>query len=249
MFMHSGIISTNNLKTPATLDASGSMTKPVRRLDMNSISGIYEIRNTINGHVYIGSAVNIKRRWKLHLQQLRTSTHHSVYLQRAFSQYGECCFVFSVLAECSVSDLISIEQKYIDTINPEYNMSRVAGSPLGYKHTEETRKKVSLSLFGNKRALGHKHTDEWKAENSKRMKGKQHTLGLVMKEEDKIKRSLANIGKHLGSMPWLGKKHTEETKEKIRNAQKGIPKTEEHKQKLREARKLFLERKQEDSSE
>jgi group I intron endonuclease len=204
-------------------------------------SGIYEIYNTTNGHRYIGSAVYIGQRWKHHLQQLRTNKHHSVYLQRAFNLHGESAFVFRVLEECNVLDLISTEQKYLDAWKPEYNISQTAGSPLGVKHTAETKAKVGAASKGNKYALGLKHTDEWKQQNSERMKGNKHSLGVKQSDETKKKKSLANIGKHLGSKPWLGKTHAEETKEKIRLAQKGKPKSEEHKQKLREARRRFLD--------
>ena len=33
-------------------------------------SGIYVIENQINGHRYIGSAINIKERWAEHIKQL-----------------------------------------------------------------------------------------------------------------------------------------------------------------------------------
>jgi group I intron endonuclease len=43
-----------------------------------------------------------------------------------------------------VSDgLIEREQYYIDTLNPEYNILKVAGSLFGYKHTIESIQKMS----------------------------------------------------------------------------------------------------------
>jgi group I intron endonuclease len=39
--------------------------------------------------------------------------------------------------------LIEREQYYIDTLNPEYNILKVAGSLFGYKHTIESLQKMS----------------------------------------------------------------------------------------------------------
>lgn len=46
-------------------------------------------------------------------------------------------------------DQFERENYYITTLQPEYNILQKAGSSLGYKHSEETRKKM--------RELGRKH--------------------------------------------------------------------------------------------
>jgi hypothetical protein len=38
-----------------------------------------------------------------------------------------------------------MEQKYLDSLKPRYNLSPTAGSPRGVKHTEETKAKLSRS--------------------------------------------------------------------------------------------------------
>jgi len=38
--------------------------------------------------------------------------------------------------------LISKEQYYLDNLKPEYNIAQVAGSTLGYKHTDESIAKM-----------------------------------------------------------------------------------------------------------
>lgn len=58
---------------------------------------IYQILNSVNGHRYVGSAVNLKSRLYSHWSQLRRKVHHSPYLQRAFNKYGEGNFSVSVL--------------------------------------------------------------------------------------------------------------------------------------------------------
>lgn len=42
------------------------------------------------------------------------------------------------------------EQYYIDLFKPEYNICKIAGSTLGYKHLEATKIKMSISQSGVK---------------------------------------------------------------------------------------------------
>jgi group I intron endonuclease len=61
------------------------------------ISCIYKIVNNINGKIYIGSAVDFKRRKRDHLYQLKKGIHHSKYLQRGYNKHGFENFNFSIL--------------------------------------------------------------------------------------------------------------------------------------------------------
>jgi group I intron endonuclease len=114
----------------------------------NRICGVYAIVNTVNGHRYVGSAVNIKKRWEAHKNSLCKGTHHSRYLQRAWNKYGADCFGFSVIEHCDKSLLIVREQFHIDAQRPEYNISPTAGSPLGVKHSEKARRNMSEAHKG-----------------------------------------------------------------------------------------------------
>ena len=74
-------------------------------------SGIYQITNQTNGKRYIGSSVNIKRRWRDHLAHLRRNIHHNPYLQRAFDKQGQDTFTFRILEDIDdPSQLIPREQ-------------------------------------------------------------------------------------------------------------------------------------------
>jgi group I intron endonuclease len=61
-------------------------------------AGIYAIRNLQDGKLYIGSAINIERRWAVHSSQLKCRKHPNAKLQRAFDKHGEHAFVYEVLA-------------------------------------------------------------------------------------------------------------------------------------------------------
>jgi group I intron endonuclease len=109
------------------------------RLDMNS--GIYCILNLANGKHYIGSSQNIARRRSKHFLMLARGEHHSIILQRAWNKYGEGNFRVDILEYCEVDELLTREQFYINETRPFYNIYRVAGSPRGHVHSEETRAK------------------------------------------------------------------------------------------------------------
>ncbi|WP_417063869.1 GIY-YIG nuclease family protein [Kamptonema animale] len=48
-----------------------------------SLSGIYLIQNTLDSKVYVGSSIDIERRWCDHKNLLSRSKHHSKHLQNA----------------------------------------------------------------------------------------------------------------------------------------------------------------------
>lgn len=113
-------------------------------------SGIYKIQCRANGRIYIGSAKNLSTRKYQHLYALRLGTHYNRHLQNAWNKYGEDEFDFSILEFCDIELLIEREQYYIDQLSPtlRFNISPKAGSALGVKHTDETKKKLSIIRKG-----------------------------------------------------------------------------------------------------
>jgi group I intron endonuclease len=87
--------------------------------------GIYQIENKINNKVYIGSSVDIIKRWADHVKNLKYGTHTNYKLQKDYKTYGISVFSFSVLEIVeSKNDLFDIEQTYLDSldINSNYNI-------------------------------------------------------------------------------------------------------------------------------
>lgn len=121
------------------------------------IPGIYKIINKLNGKFYIGSASNISARFSQHKQLLRRNSSHNMHLQAAWNKYGEENFDFVVVeralqnfsnTEEKIKYIRDLEQYYLDTLRPYdkgvgYNKSTSAETPLGMKHSEETKKKLS----------------------------------------------------------------------------------------------------------
>ena len=121
-------------------------------------TGVYIIENLVNGKVYVGSASkSLPKRLRDHKYQLGKNCHFNNHLQAAWNRYGAEQFKFRVLQRCSPQDCLSNEQNWIDHYQcydsaKGYNKSPTAGSPLGVKHTIETRKKLSLMKKGIKKS-------------------------------------------------------------------------------------------------
>lgn len=112
-------------------------------------SGVYAFTSPSGGQ-YVGSTANLTKRLSEHLRALRRGTHCNCALQKAFNKYGESDIKFEVLAYCDRQDLIGREQRFIDSLEPRYNLARVAGSVLGIKRTAEQnarRSHISKALL------------------------------------------------------------------------------------------------------
>lgn len=118
-------------------------------------AGVYLISNNVNGKCYVGSTVHLDQRRREHFSRLANNKHINAHLQNAYNKYGREAFDFEILETIDIDDnikdkLLKREQFWIDNLKPEYNVLLVAGSNLGYHHTEETKKKISESTTGVK---------------------------------------------------------------------------------------------------
>src|SRR5260221_10508487 len=59
-------------------------------------SGIYRITCAVTRKIYIGSAMNLRKRWKDHSFYLQRNEHHNPKLQAAWNKYGPDAFTFEV---------------------------------------------------------------------------------------------------------------------------------------------------------
>jgi group I intron endonuclease len=59
--------------------------------------GVYQIKNLVNGKVFIGSAQNLSGKINSHRFQLKMGSHINRTLQREYVQFGEENFSFTIL--------------------------------------------------------------------------------------------------------------------------------------------------------
>ena len=170
-------------------------------------SGIYCIENIVTHKKYIGQSKNIDDRWCKHKNELNKNKHDNDYLQNAWLKYGEHNFDFYILEICIESELDAKEIYYIDlynTLNRNYGYNlKSGGQNGGSKASDYIRQKQSESL---KQAYA----------NNEQLKEQKRIDALKQWKNPKIKEKI--MGKNNG---MYGKKHTEETKQKIRDARHG----------------------------
>lgn len=123
----------------------------------NKISCIYIIYNKENKKYYIGSTQQFNKRKKRHISRLKSKTHSNYYLQNDFDKHYKKIFKFAIIKEVSVDKLLDIEQKYLDLLQPDYNIATdVQAAFRGRKHTEEVKQKISESHKGKIFSKEHK---------------------------------------------------------------------------------------------
>lgn len=106
------------------------------------LAGIYQIKNIVNNKIYIGSTKNFKKRYHEHSHLLRKGIHQNRYLQNAYNKYGEDNFIIELIEICKEDELKIREQYYIDSLNPEYNITKevIRNTP-----SKESRELMSIS--------------------------------------------------------------------------------------------------------
>ena len=157
--------------------------------------GIYQIQSKLYpDKIYIGSSIDIEHRWMVHLCYLRNNKHKNKILQNHCNKYGESDLQFSVLIECSISEILKLEQYIIDIYNPYFNILKIAGSNLGFrfKQSDEAIEKWKISNKDKKRT---KKT-HWKLSDETKQKMSTAKIGVPKSEEHKNNISKARKGKH-----------------------------------------------------
>lgn len=175
-------------------------------------SGIYQIKNTKTKRVYVGSAVNILVRFRIHKKQLNSGVHANYRLQRAWVKYGCDAFSFDVLEYSSPEFLIEREQFYINKVfrRNSYNIAPIAASVKGLKWSKESKEKQS------ERCIGREMSAETRKKISEAQKGK------IVSEETRKRMSVA----------FTGRTHSDKTKSIIGDKNRGREVSEETRKKI-----------------
>lgn len=107
--------------------------QPLATIKFKGISGVYMIRNKVNGYAYYGCTMSsLHQRIKAHRYSLNGGSHFNAHLQKAWDKYGPENFEFVVLVITERSEALSTEQRLLALVvgNPNcYNMQVYASAP------------------------------------------------------------------------------------------------------------------------
>lgn len=128
--------------------------------DTRNLSGIYLILNKSSMDYYVGSAST--GRFHARLSNHLFNLNGSKVLKNAVNKYGIYSFAFIILelfpfegivTKENNKELLDLEDFYLKSLLPNYNILTEAGSSFGYKHTEITRIKMKTNYSDERRSL------------------------------------------------------------------------------------------------
>ena len=208
---------------------------------------IYLVTNKLDGKQYVGQTVNsLAKRKCSHLSNARLY-RDNLYFHSAIRKYGPDNFKWKIIHNNIniIDELNRLEIFYIgyyNTFGKEngYNLTLGGDGTMGYKHSDETKQKMSIATSGKNHPLyGRCHSKESKLKMSIANSGKNHPhygkrgkdshmYGKKASIETRKKMSLSKIGKNCywygkrgKDSPNYGKKASAETKLKMSEANKG----------------------------
>ena len=188
---------------------------------------VYVHKNKTNGKRYCGiTSQTPENRWR----RYGTGYTHNTHFQNAISKYGWDGFEHTIIASgLTKEEANNLERAYIREFNLldqnfGYNQTKGGDGTDGYKHTELTKQKMSKSR------IGHTCDEETRNKISKKNSGSSNGMygvipwnkGATMPDDVRQKISAHRKGKTSGkSHPMYGKKHSDESRRKMSESQKG----------------------------
>ena len=183
---------------------------------------VYCFINNKNGKMYIGKTKDIQKRCNEH----KIADGKCPAFHNAINKYGMDSFEFIVLNKYNTEkESLDAETYYISKYNSNtrefgYNLTDGGDGISGFKHSEESKTRMSISKTGDKNHMyGKKHSYLSKEKISTNHIGNTNAKGTVRTIESKIKQSVAMTGKYIGeNHPLWDTVRPENVRKKISNS-------------------------------
>ena len=198
-------------------------------------TGIYKLTHKDSGKIYIGQSKHLKRRLNEHRRCEKSDDKKGSQsvVRRAIKKYSFDAFDFEIILYCQEGEYMNMMEtkliQFYDCLVPKgYNVrdggnkvfmseegrKRISKANSGRIVSEETRLKLSES--GKKSYLNNPRGDEWNQKLSIALTGKKKSEEHILKISERRKEFIKNNPDSVKNM--LGKKHSDETKQKMRDA-------------------------------
>lgn len=140
---------------------------------------VYCLQNNVNNKIYVGSSTNFTfRLYKYY--SISYLYNNKTAINNALAKYGYSQFSLYIIDVCDKDKILEREQYFMDTLQPEYNILKIAGSSRGFKHSDKT-----LKWFKEERLVSEDTRQKLSRAASKRI--------LTLDEKNKL--SLSSMGK------------------------------------------------------
>lgn len=196
---------------------------------------LYLVTNKVNGKRYVGqtqSNIGYESRWRDHWQEALRGEGHQCVFHSAIKGYGVDAFeVKRIIHNIPECDIDRLEVLWIDKLHTfyidghGYNMTRGGQGVHGFRHTEETKQKISNTLKCR--------PSYWTPELIEQVERKKRDSGYYEKRRQSQWRENISKGQkeyyktHSGT--FHGKTHTNETRKKISDCRVGQTASEQTK--------------------
>ena len=181
---------------------------------------IYKITNKENGLIYVGCTINsLEKRFYEHLYRC-FKTDYKSKLYNSIKKYGVENFQIELIEECDLNVIYETEKKHIkelDTYINGLNSTFGGEGTLGYIHSSEIRKKISINTKNGNSHKGKTYEelygDRAEEERNKRKDGAKWDN---ISEEKRIER-VTNIRNATRKNSKYGEDLIKEIKEKLKD--------------------------------
>lgn len=158
---------------------------------------VYSITSTRNDRVYYGRSCETPKRWRSHLNMLRSGKHYNAALQHDFTLYGEDSFEFTVLRSFDDKQgAEDFEQFCIDhSADRRYNISTAKDGGDTFTNNPrqaEIRRLKSEKSSGRRNPMYGKPKTEAMIQSVKAANSKKVSVGR------KVYQSMTEVAKALG---------------------------------------------------
>jgi len=195
-----------------------------------TIGYIYKITSPSN-RIYIGQTTNVKKRISEY-KRLDCITQYKLY--NSIKKYSWENHIFEIIDSCRCGDnkcILNIRERYwineFNSLKVGLNCNEGGSGNVGFKMSDDTKNKIRLKRMGKNLSEEHKNNI------SKSLRGRK-----LPKRTEEHSHNISNSKK--GKPAWnkglkTNKKHSQETKNKIKIKLKNRILTKEHKEKIRKA--------------
>jgi group I intron endonuclease len=215
------------ITTPTVIYENPDQNKGEITKENRNKSGIYSWVHKETNRRYVGSSVNLGKRFSEYYNYNHLSSKNMV-ICKALLKYGYSAFRLEILEFCPMEELLNREQYYMDNYKPELNILKVAGSTLGFNHSEATKELMSQLAKGRSiseetliKMRDRTVSEEVKLKISVALQGKKYTpetlqrlseaaLGRKVSEETKLKLALSNNKRQIVKLTSIETKESKE---------------------------------------